>query len=90
MNLSLPKISLDFLQMSLTLSLGTGGVDTMDDSGIFDISNLDRLGHSEYELVQAVVDGVKILVNLEKALEKGEDIDDAIKNLELEELQGPQ
>jgi len=57
---------------------GTGGVDTMDDSGIFDISNLDRLGHSEYELVQAVVNGVKILVNLEKALEKGISIDEAI------------
>ena len=57
---------------------GTGGVDTMDDSGIFDISNLDRLGHSEYELVQAVVNGVKILVSLEKALEKGISIDEAI------------
>lgn len=57
---------------------GTGGVDTMDDSGIFDISNLDRLGKSEYELVQEVISGVKILVNLEKALEAGEDIEMAI------------
>ena len=69
---------------------GTGGVDHLDDSGIFDISNLDRLGHSEYELVQTVVDGVKILVNVEKALENGDKIEDALKNLELEELQGPQ
>lgn len=59
---------------------GTGGVDTMDDSGIFDISNLDRLGKSEWELVQNVVDGVKMLVDLEKALEKGEDIEAAIAN----------
>lgn len=60
---------------------GTGGVDTMDDSGIFDISNLDRLGKSEWELVQNVVDGVKMLVDLEKALEKGEDIDAAITRI---------
>ena len=60
---------------------GTGGVDTMDDSGVYDISNLDRLGKSEWELVQNVVDGVKMLVNLEKALETDEDIDDAIMRL---------
>ena len=57
---------------------GTGGVDTMDDSGVYDISNLDRLGKSEWELVQNVVDGVKMLVNLEKALEKREPFNDAV------------
>merc|ERR1719408_1129038 len=57
---------------------GTGGVDTMDNSGIYDISNLDRLSKSEWELVQNVVDGVRMLVNLEKALEKREPVNNAI------------
>lgn len=37
--------------------------------GVFDISNADRLGFSEVELVQMVVDGVKLLVEMEKQLE---------------------
>ena len=55
---------------------GTGGVDTAAEGGIFDISNLDRLGFSEVELVQQVVDGVKLLIDMEKKLEAGESIDD--------------
>ena len=54
---------------------GTGGVDTAAEGGIFDISNADRIGFSEVQLVQKVVDGVKLLVDMEKALEKGEAID---------------
>ncbi|KAF4090290.1 hypothetical protein AMELA_G00050240 [Ameiurus melas] len=49
---------------------GTGGVDTAAVGGVFDISNADRLGFSEVELVQMVVDGVKLLVEMEKRLEK--------------------
>lgn len=44
--------------------------------GVFDISNADRLGFSEVELVQMVVDGVNLLVSMEKCLEAGEGIDD--------------
>ncbi|XP_037098289.1 creatine kinase, brain a [Syngnathus acus] len=55
---------------------GTGGVDTAAVGGVFDISNADRLGFSEVELVQMVVDGVKLLVDMEKRLEKGQPIDD--------------
>lgn len=55
---------------------GTGGVDTAAVGGVFDISNADRLGFSEVELVQMVVDGVKLLVEMEKKLEKGQSIDD--------------
>jgi len=55
---------------------GTGGVDTAAVGGTFDISNADRLGFSEVELVQFVVDGVNLLVAMEKQLEKGESIDD--------------
>ncbi|XP_033647574.1 creatine kinase, flagellar-like [Asterias rubens] len=54
---------------------GTGGVDTASTDGTFDISNLDRLGTSEVEQVQSVIDGVELLVNMEKALEKGQTID---------------
>jgi len=57
---------------------GTGGVDTASTDGTFDISNLDRLGSSEVEQVQQVVDGVKLLIEMEKALEAGKPIDDLI------------
>ena len=57
---------------------GTGGVDTASVGGVYDISNADRIGFSEVELVQAVVDGVKLLVEMEKRLEKSEAIDDLI------------
>lgn len=53
-----------------------GGVDTAAVGGVFDISNADRLGFSEVELVQMVVDGVNLLVAMEKRLEGGDSIDD--------------
>lgn len=46
--------------------------------GVFDISNADRLGSSEVDQVQMVVDGVKLMVEMEKKLEKGESIDGMI------------
>merc|ERR1719436_1392011 len=55
---------------------GTGGVDTAATGGIFDISNADRLGFSELELVQKVVDGVNLFCEMEKRLEKNESIAD--------------
>lgn len=57
---------------------GTGGVDTAAVGGTFDISNADRLGFSEVELVQFLIDGVHLLVKMEKMLEAGESIDDVI------------
>ncbi|XP_070297175.1 creatine kinase S-type, mitochondrial isoform X1 [Salvelinus sp. IW2-2015] len=53
---------------------GTGGVDTATTGDTFDISNNDRLGKSEVELVQLLVDGVNYLIDCEKRLEKGQDI----------------
>nr|XP_029137453.1 creatine kinase U-type, mitochondrial-like isoform X1 [Labrus bergylta] len=53
---------------------GTGGVDTAATGDTFDISNNDRLGKSEVELVQLLVDGVNYLIECEKKLEKGHDI----------------
>ncbi|XP_064152543.1 creatine kinase S-type, mitochondrial-like [Anguilla rostrata] len=53
---------------------GTGGVDTAAVGDTFDISNNDRLGKSEVELVQLVIDGVTYLIECEKRLERGQDI----------------
>jgi len=57
---------------------GTGGVDTAAEGGIFDLSNSDRLGFSEVELVQGVIDGVALLIEMEKRLEQDGSIDDLI------------
>lgn len=45
-------------------SFDAGGVDTASVDGVFDISNADRLGQSEVELVQKVVDGVGLLIQV--------------------------
>jgi len=49
---------------------GTGGVDSGagNDDGWFDISNNDRLGFSERDLVQQVCNGVNLFIKMEKAL----------------------
>ena len=55
-----------------------GGVDTASTDGTYDISNSDRLGFSEVHLVQNVIDGLHLLIKMEKKLEAGEDIADLI------------
>ncbi|XP_038076291.1 creatine kinase U-type, mitochondrial-like [Patiria miniata] len=57
---------------------GTGGVDTASVGGVFDISNLDRLGQSEVQLCQRVIDGVDALIKMEKQLERGRSIESLI------------
>jgi len=79
-HVKLPKLSthakFDEILTRLRLQKrGTGGVDTASVGGVFDISNADRLGSSEVDQVQMVVDGVKLMVEMEKKLEKGEAID---------------
>jgi len=69
------KLFGDILKKMRLQKRGTGGVDTASTGGTFDISNADRLGFSEVELVQLVVDGVEFLIRCEKKLEKGESID---------------
>ena len=69
----------DTILQSLKLQKrGTGGVDTAAQGGVYDISNADRIGFSEVQLVQKVVDGVKLLVKMEKALENNESIDELL------------
>lgn len=46
---------------------GIHGEHTETNDGIFDISNKRRLGRSERELVQDMIDGVKALIAAEKA-----------------------
>jgi len=57
---------------------GTGGVDTASEGGMFDISNADRLGFSELELVQMLVDGVNTMITIEKKMQAGENADSDI------------
>jgi len=59
---------------------GTGGVDCASEGGMFDISNADRLGFSELSLVQMLVDGVNYLIELEKKLQAGENVDAEVKS----------
>jgi len=59
---------------------GTGGEATVSTDGTFDISNAERLGKSEVELMQLLIDGVDLLIKMEKRLEAGEVIDDLIPN----------
>jgi creatine kinase len=65
----------DMLKKLRLQKRGTGGVDTASEGGIFDISNADRIGFSEVELVQLVIDGVEFMINCEKKLEKKQSID---------------
>ncbi|XP_064633139.1 creatine kinase U-type, mitochondrial-like [Lineus longissimus] len=58
---------------------GTGGVDTAAVGDTFDISNNDRLGKSEVQLVQSVIDGVDTLIKMEKSLERNMPIDSMVR-----------
>merc|ERR1739847_200997 len=69
-----------FEEMSLQ-KRGAGGVACEAEGGIFDISNADRLGFSEVELVNMLIAGVHFLVACEKKLEAGQSIADDVKNL---------
>lgn len=54
---------------------GGSGVDSAAVGGIFDISNSDRLGKSETQLVNIFIEGVAKCIRWEMALEKGQNID---------------
>eukprot|EP00934_Nitzschia_sp_Nitz4_P003885 Nitzschia sp. Nitz4//scaffold1_size375055//60760//62142//NITZ4_000225-RA/size375055-processed-gene-0.415-mRNA-1//-1//CDS//3329540892//3875//frame0 len=45
------------------------------ESGIYDIANAERLGQSEVQLINTMINGVGILIALEKKLENGEEVD---------------
>merc|ERR1712184_91343 len=54
---------------------GTGGVDSASTGGTWDISNADRLGKSETQLVNIFIEGVAQIIQWEQKLEAGENID---------------
>merc|ERR1711912_15079 len=50
---------------------GTGGVDSASTGGTWDISNADRVGKGEVDLVNILIEGAAQLVKWESALEAG-------------------
>jgi creatine kinase len=86
-HVKIPLLSADKASFETCLSKmrlqkrGAGGVDCEAVGGIFDISNADRIGFSEVELVNMLIEGVHFLVACEKKLEAGESIADDVANL---------
>jgi len=86
-HVKLPLLSKDMKRFDALLEAqrlqkrGTGGVDTAATGGTFDISNSDRLGFSEVQLVQQVIDGVDAMIEMEKALERKENIDHMVNKI---------
>ena len=54
---------------------GCGGVDSDSVGGIWDISNADRLGKSEVELVNIFIEGVAEIIRWEQMLEREKSIE---------------
>jgi len=50
---------------------GTGGVDSAAAGGTWDISNADRIGKGEVDLVNILIEGAAQLVKWEKAMDEG-------------------
>ncbi|EDO40639.1 predicted protein [Nematostella vectensis] len=57
---------------------GTDGDNTPIREDIYDISNADRLGYTEVQLVQKVIDGVNLLIKMEKRLERNQSINEFV------------
>jgi len=71
-HIELPKLSAqkDFKKICDKLNLqvrGIHGEHSESEGGVYDISNRARLGFSEYQAVKQMYDGVKKLIELEKA-----------------------
>merc|ERR1712164_209152 len=57
---------------------GTAGVDSASTGGTWDISNADRLGKSETQLVNLFIEGAAQCIRWEMMLEEGKSIDHLI------------
>merc|ERR1719181_2445371 len=80
----LPKFSAreDFKAILKKMGLqarGTGGVDSASTGGTWDISNADRLGKGEVDLVNVLIEGAAQLVKWEQAMDAGKGKEDAEK-----------
>ncbi|XP_069787325.1 creatine kinase M-type-like isoform X2 [Narcine bancroftii] len=56
----------------------TGAAFPSIESDVYEISNADRIGFSEVQLSQLVIDGIKLLMNMDKKMEQGKSINDLI------------
>merc|ERR1719308_198496 len=80
-HVKLPAMAKDEKKLDKVLDLlrlqkrGTGGVDTASNDGTYDVSNADRIGYSEVELLQFVCDGVALLIEMEKLAQDGKSYD---------------
>merc|ERR1712121_154701 len=80
-HVKLPAMAKDEKKLDKVLELlrlqkrGTGGVDTASNDGTYDVSNADRIGYSEVELLQFVCDGVALLIEMEKLAADGKSFD---------------
>ena len=84
----LPKLSAreDFKAFLGKMGLqarGTGGVDSANTGGTWDISNADRIGKGEVDLVNVLIEGAAKLVQWETLLDadKGDEVEAAIKEI---------
>lgn len=57
---------------------GCAGVDSASTGGTWDISNADRLGKSEVQLVNVFIEGAAQIIRWEQELEKGENVDESV------------
>jgi len=67
----------DFKARIKTMGLqarGGGGVDYAAKGGLYDLSNAERLGKSEVELVNIMIRGIRQCIKWEKQLESGKEI----------------
>merc|ERR1712072_251917 len=74
---NLPKVSArdDWKALCGKMGLqarGTGGVDSASTGGCWDVSNADRIGKGEVDLVNTLIEGAAQLVKWETALDAGE------------------
>jgi creatine kinase len=81
----LPKLSARedwkaFLGKMCLQARGTGGVDSANTGGTWDVSNADRIGKGEVDLVNVLIEGAAKLVQWETLLDagKGDEVDAAI------------
>ncbi|RLN47873.1 hypothetical protein BBJ29_005784 [Phytophthora kernoviae] len=77
----LPKLTEDVARFEKICALlhlqprGTAGEHSASVGGVYDVSNKQRIGHSEAELVQTMINGITLLIAMEQKLVAGESID---------------
>jgi creatine kinase len=76
----LPKVSArpDWKKLCGAMCLqarGTGGVDSASTGGTWDVSNADRIGKGEVDLVNVLIEGAAQLVKWEKMCDEGKEAD---------------